>query len=121
MAYALSLQAAAIFNMIAARQHFLEGTITVGRLTATPLGHVHFEDLVWTLDESGTKVTVPDGHFHVKPLDLIMRRPSTSTITNVELNGASIELSLTIRCIYAASIWWNRRKKKGKGKKETEF
>ena len=38
VAYALSLQAAAIFNMIAARQHFLEGTITVGRLTATPLG-----------------------------------------------------------------------------------
>ena len=40
VAYALSLQAAAIFNMIAARQHFLEGTITVGRLTATPLGQI---------------------------------------------------------------------------------
>lgn len=122
VAYALSLQAAAIFNMIAARQHFLEGTITVRRLTATPLGHVHFEDLVWTLDESGTKVTVPDGHFHVKPLDLIMRRPSTSTITNVELNGASIELSFDNKMhIRGFHMVEPKKEKKGKGKKKPNF
>jgi hypothetical protein len=93
MAWLLSRQAAMIFNMVAARQHFLEGTITVESLSATPLGHVHFENLVWTLDEKGTKMTIPDGYFHVKPLDIIMRRFSTSTVTSLELNDAEIELA----------------------------
>ena len=40
MAWILSRQAAAIFNLVAERQHFLEGHITVETLSATPLGHV---------------------------------------------------------------------------------
>ncbi len=97
MAWILSRQAAAIFNLVAERQHFLEGHITVERLSATPLGHVHFQNLVWESENGEDKVVIPDGRFHVKPLDIILRRPSTSTIDSLELNGADIALTFDER------------------------
>ena len=97
MAWILSRQAAAIFNLVAERQHFLEGHITVETLSATPLGHVHFQNLVWESENGEDKVVIPDGRFHVKPLDIILRRPSTSTIDSLELNGADIALTFDER------------------------
>ena len=46
-----------------------------------------------------------------------MRRPSTSTITNVELNGASIELSIDNKMpIRGFHMVGPKKEKKGKGK-----
>ncbi|MDD6569701.1 MAG: hypothetical protein PUE93_03360, partial [Acidaminococcus sp.] len=67
LAYIASIHAAQIFNREIAKQHFLDGTITVERLTATPMGHVRFYNLEWKDDRSGNRVTVPSGSFHVKP------------------------------------------------------
>jgi hypothetical protein len=124
MAWILSRQAAAIFNMVAAKQHFFEGTITVEALSATPLGHVHFENLVWKSEGGENQVVIPDGHFHVKPLDFIFKRVSTSTIDNLELNGADIALTFDDR-MHIKGIRAIERvqkpKKKDNGKKKKKF
>lgn len=125
MAWGLSRQAAAIFNYVAARQHFLDGTITVETLSATPLGHVHFRNLEWTLDDTDNKVVIPEGYFHVKPMDLIMRRTSTSTVTSLELHDADIQLTfddrMHIKGIHTLEKPKTEKKKDGKRKRDFDI
>lgn len=120
LAYIASIHAAQIFNREIAKQDFLDGTITVERLTATPLGHVRFYGLEWKESRSGNRITVPSGSFHVKPLDIILRRINTRTIQRVELDNADIDLTfdknMHVRGIKAAELPLpleeRRRKKK---------
>ena len=95
LAYIASIHAAQIFNREIAKQHLLDGTITVERLVATPLGHVRFENLEWKGTYDNNRVSIPSGSFKVKPLDIVLRRISTKTIENLELNDADIELTFT--------------------------
>lgn len=108
LAYIASIHAAQIFNREIAKQDFLDGTITVERLTATPLGHVRFYNLEWKDERSGNRVTVPTGSFHVKPLDIVLRRINTRTIERVELDHADIDLTfdknMHVRGIKAAEL-----------------
>lgn len=108
LAYIASIHAAQIFNREMARQHFFDGTITVERLTATPLGHVRFENLEWKGSHDGNRVFIPSGSFQVKPMDIVLRKISTRTIQELELNEAEIDLTFTehmhIRGIQAAEL-----------------
>ena len=108
LAYIASIHAAQIFNREMARQHFFDGTITVERLTATPLGHVRFENLEWKGSHDGNRVFIPRGSFQVKPMDIVLRKISTRTIQELELNEAEIDLTFTehmhIRGIQAAEL-----------------
>lgn len=108
LAYIASIHAAQIFNREIVKQDFLDGTITVERLTATPLGHVRFYGLEWKESRSGNRITVPSGSFHVKPLDIILRRINTRTIQRVELDNADIDLTfdknMHVRGIKAAEL-----------------
>ncbi|WP_432642023.1 hypothetical protein [Acidaminococcus sp.] len=108
LAYIASIHAAQIFNREIAKQDFLDGTITVERLTATPLGHVRFYGLEWKESRSGNRITVPSGSFHVKPLDIILRRINTRTIQRVELDNTDIDLTfdknMHVRGIKAAEL-----------------
>ncbi len=120
LAYIASIHAAQIFNRTMAHQNYFDGTITVGRLTATPFGHVRFEDLEWKGSHDGNRVFVPEGSFQVRPLDIVFRRISTSTLENLELHQADIELTFTenmhVRGIKAAElpepgVWSDKNKK----------
>ena len=108
LAYIASVHAAQIFNREMAKQHFFDGTITVERLTATPMGHVRFENLEWKGSHDGNRVFIPSGSFQVRPLDIVLKRISTRTIQELELNEAEIQLTFTenmhIRGIRAAEV-----------------
>lgn len=108
LAYIASVHAAQIFNREMAKQHFFDGTITVERLTATPMGHVRFENLEWKGSHDGNRVFIPSGSFQVRSLDIVLKRISTRTIQELELNEAEIQLTFTenmhIRGIRAAEV-----------------
>lgn len=124
LAYFASIHAAQIFNRAMARQNYFDGTITVERLSATPLGRVSFENLEWKGSHDGNRVFVPEGTFHVRPLDIIFRRISTSTIESLELKQAEIELTFTenmhVRGIRAAELP-KPEERKNKNKKDFDI
>lgn len=117
LAYLASIHAAAIFNREMARQHYLDGTITVERITATPFGHVHFENLEWKGAHDGNRITIPNGYFHVNPLDIILRRTNSRTIERLQLDDADIVLTFSenmhVRGIRAAQLPPPEQRKKG--------
>lgn len=93
LCYLASIQAAGIFNREIAKQHVLQGSLTVGRLSANPLGKVSFHDLVWTNPQGEKLAVVPAGYIHVRPWDVITRNFTTTTIKSVELDEATINLN----------------------------
>ena len=121
LAYIASIHAAQIFNREMARQHLLDGSVTVERLVASPLGHVSFENLEWKGTYDNNRVIIPSGSFKVRPLDIVFKRISTRTIENLELNDADIELTFTprmhIRGFKAAERLEKPPEKKGEKKK----
>ena len=93
LCYLASIRAAEIFNREIARQHVLQGTLTVGRLSANPLGKVSFHDLVWLSPEGEKLAQIPEGYIHVSPWDVVTRNYSTTMIKSVELDNAIINLN----------------------------
>ncbi|MDY6084216.1 MAG: hypothetical protein SPI25_03070 [Dialister sp.] len=89
----LSLLAAQVFNYAAARQTMLRGTITVEEIHANTKGGVTFSNLIWKDPEGEIILLVPTGHFHVRPLDILMHRFASTTIDELTLEDATIGLS----------------------------
>lgn len=89
----LSLLAADVFNYAAARQTMLRGTITVEEIRANTKGGVTFTNLTWKDPEGEIILLVPTGHFHVKPIDILMHRFVSTTIDELTLEDATIGLS----------------------------
>lgn len=93
LCYLASLQAADIFNKVVARQHVLEGSLTVERLSANPFGRVSFYNLVWTNPSGEQLAVVPEGYIHVRPWDIVTRNITTTTVKSVELDRAILNLN----------------------------
>ena len=90
----LSYRAADIFNYVAEHRQLFPGTVTVERLSATPLGTVSFENLSWTSPEGVLLAEIPVGEFHIKPLDVLLRHVGTRSITYLRTEGAYLHLIL---------------------------
>ena len=88
----LSYRAAGIFNFVAEHRQLFPGTVTVGRISATPLGCVTFEDLVWRNPEGVLLAEIPEGEFHIKPWDVLLRRVGSRSVTYVRMEGAYLHL-----------------------------
>ena len=109
LCYLASIQAAGIFNREIAKQHVLQGSLTVGRLSANPLGKVSFHDLVWTNPQGEKLAVVPAGYIHVRPWDVITRNFTTTTIKSVELDEATINLNfnkdMSVKNVWNKKSW----------------
>lgn len=88
----LSYRAADIFNYVVEHRQLFPGTVTVGRLSATPLGKVSFEELSWVSPEGVLLADVPSGEFQVKPLDVVLRHLGSRSVTYLRLEGAYLHL-----------------------------
>ena len=88
----LSYKAAEIFNKTVAERELFPGTVTVERLSATPLGQVSFEELKWKDENGNLMVDIPDGSFRVNPWDVVWRRIGTTTVTDLTIDQAYIHL-----------------------------
>ena len=88
----LSYRAADIFNIVVEHRQLFPGTVTVGRLTATPLGRVEFEKLVWVSPEGVLLADIPRGEFQVKPLDIITQHVGSRSVTHLKVEGAYLHL-----------------------------
>ena len=88
----LSYRAADIFNIVVEHRRLFPGTVTVGRLTATPLGRVEFEKLVWVSPEGVLLADIPRGEFQVKPLDIITQHVGSRSVTHLKVEGAYLHL-----------------------------
>lgn len=85
----LSYKSADIFNVIVARRQLFPGSVTVERLSATPLGLVSFEGLVWKDADGNLLADVPEGSFWVRLWDVVMRRIGTTTVTELNIEQGS--------------------------------
>ena len=90
----MSRSATEIFNKTMQEQEMLNGTITVEKIQATVTGEVTFDNLIWKDERGGTILDIPAGSFKVKLLDVLTGNFKSSTITELQLAGASISLNL---------------------------
>jgi hypothetical protein len=90
--YLASLKAAEIFNLVMAKQQVLQGSLTVERLSANLFGQVSFDGLVWQGPDGQEIANIPSGKFKVKPWDVVTQNLSTTSITYLELNEATVLL-----------------------------
>ena len=86
----LSYKAADIFNTVVAKRELFPGTVTVERLSATPLGKVSFENLVWKDTEGRLLADIPAGSFKVSLWDVVWRRIGTTTVTEFTIDQGYI-------------------------------
>lgn len=85
----LSYKAADIFNVVVAERQLFPGSVTVERLSATPLGQVTFEGLVWKDIDGKLLADIPEGSFRVRLWDVVMRRIGTTTLTELTIEEGS--------------------------------
>ena len=95
--YLASLKAAEIFNREMAAQQVLQGSLTVERLSANLFGQVSFDGLVWQGPDGKEIANIPSGKFKVKPWDVVTRNLSTTSLTYLELNDATVLLQFDDR------------------------
>lgn len=88
----LSYKAADIFNTVVEKRELFPGTVTVERLSATPLGKVSFENLVWKDTEGRLLADIPAGSFKVSLWDVVWRRIGTTTVTEFTIDQGYIHL-----------------------------
>ena len=88
----LSYRAAGIFNYVAEHRQLFPGTVTVERISATPLGEVSLENLIWKDPEGVLLADIPQGEFHIKPLDVLLRHLGSRSVTYVRMEGAYLHL-----------------------------
>lgn len=91
--YLASHQAAAIFNYAMSKQKVLMGTVTAETLSADLWGNVYFGNLRWLSPGDEQLLFIPKGRLKIKPRDVVFRQMSTSTIQELELEGAEIYLA----------------------------
>ena len=115
----LSYRAAGIFNYVAEHRRLFPGTVTVERISATPLGEVSFENLIWKNPEGVLLADIPQGEFHVKPLDVLLRRLGSRSVTYVRMEGAYLHLifdeNMELTGFRPAEEPKQEKKKKGPG------
>lgn len=85
----LSYKAADVFNVVVAERQLFPGSVTVERLSATPLGEVSFEGLLWKDREDHVLVNIPTGSFRVRLWDVVMQRIGTTTVTELTIEEGS--------------------------------
>ncbi|MBQ7630361.1 MAG: hypothetical protein IJS81_09160, partial [Selenomonadaceae bacterium] len=90
----MSRSATEIFNKTMQEQEMLNGTITVEKIQATVTGAVTFDNLIWKDNRGGTILDIPAGSFKVNLIDVLTGNFKSSTITELQLAGASISLNL---------------------------
>lgn len=86
---ALSYKAADIFNTVVAERELFPGTVTVDRLSATPLGEVTFEGLIWKNKDDVLLASIPEGSFKVRLWDVVAQRIGTTTVTELNIEEGS--------------------------------
>ena len=87
-----SNEALALFNREIAKQTVLKGKITVEDINASMFGTLTFINLKWEDPEGNTIAIIPEGKIRVKPLDVVLRKFSTTTIQGLEINNAEVSL-----------------------------
>ena len=90
----MSRSAAVIFNNVMAEQQMLNGTITVEKIKATPMGEVSFNNLLWKDERGGTIVDIEEGSFKVRLWDILTNNFKSTTIQELLLTNANISLDL---------------------------
>lgn len=88
----LSYKAADIFNIVVAERELFPGSVTVERLSASPLGEVSFEGLRWIDEEGDVLADIPIGSFKVRLWDVVARRIGTTTVTDLTIEQGYIHL-----------------------------
>lgn len=83
-----------IFNEVMARQSMMNGSITVGSLSATPWGTLSFEELQWHDVEGNELLNVPSGTIKVNMWDVITKNFKASAVRSIELNDAVVVVDL---------------------------
>lgn len=92
LAEVASRGAAYIFNREVGRQDMLRGTITVEKIKAHANGDVSIENLVWKDKDGNLILQAPEGNFHVRPWDVVMRNFKSTTIQKIYLKDAVISV-----------------------------
>lgn len=92
LAEVASRGAAYIFNREISRQDMLRGTITVEKIKAHVNGDVSIENLVWKDRNGNLILQAPEGGFHVRPLDVVMRNFKSTTVQKLYLKDALISV-----------------------------
>lgn len=87
-----SRQAAQIFNKIMDEQQVLAGSVTAEKLSADLWGNIYFTNIVWLAPDGEILVDVPQGRMKVNTWDIIRKKPSFSTIEELELENAFIHI-----------------------------
>ena len=88
----LSYRAADIFNNVVAERQLFPGTVTVERLSATPMGTVSFDELVWKDEDGNLLANIQEGSFKVNLWDVVFRRIGTTTLTDLTIEKGYVHL-----------------------------
>ncbi|MCH4188643.1 MAG: DUF3971 domain-containing protein [Megasphaera sp.] len=115
----LSYKAADIFNIVVAERQLFPGSVTVDRLSATPLGEVSFEGLLWKDKDDNLLVSIPAGSFRVRLWDVVMQRIGTTTVTDLTIEqGSYVHLifddDMALQNIKDSNEKKDKKKEKGK-------
>lgn len=116
----LSYRAADIFNYVAENRQLFPGTVTVERISATPLGQVSFENLLWKDPQGVLLAEIPQGEFRIKPLDVLLGHVGTRSLTYARMEGAYLHLIFdeNMELTGFRPVGEPKREKKEKKKKE---
>lgn len=83
-----SRQAAQIFNKEMAKQKVLAGSVVAEKLSADLWGNVYFTNLHWISPDGDALVDVAQGRLKVSTWDIVRKKPSLSSIKELELENA---------------------------------
>lgn len=87
-----SRQAAQIFNKEMAKQKVLTGSVVAEKLSADLWGNVYFTNLHWIAPDGAALVDVEQGRIKVSPWDIVRKKPSLSSIKELELDNALLHV-----------------------------
>ncbi len=87
-----SRQAAHIFNKEMAKQKVLTGSVVAEKLSADLWGNVYFTNLHWIAPDGDALVDVEQGRIKVSTWDIVRKKPSLSSIKELELDNALLHV-----------------------------
>ncbi len=88
-----SKHALEIFRREVEKQKVLEGIVSVEDIQANLFGEVSFVKLQWVNPEGTVVANIPEGNFKVKPLDIILKKIRTTTIEELSLTNATVNIA----------------------------